>query len=62
MAVVQKVLRDADPRITSERYAHLEHDYLGADALYVPRGADADRRTPDPELNDMLTTFETPSG
>jgi hypothetical protein len=31
MAVVQKVLRHADPRITSERYAHLEHDYLGAE-------------------------------
>ena len=31
MAVVQKVLRHADPRITSERYAHLEQDYLGAE-------------------------------
>src|SRR5208283_3100570 len=28
MAVVQKVLRHSDPRITSERYAHLEQDYL----------------------------------
>jgi len=32
MAVVQKV-RHADPRITSERYAHLEQDYLGAENL-----------------------------
>ena len=31
MAVVQKVLRHADPRITSERYAHLEQAYLGAE-------------------------------
>jgi len=31
MAVVQKVLRHADPRITSERYANLEQDYLGAE-------------------------------
>jgi hypothetical protein len=31
MAVVQKVLRHADPRITSERYAQLEQDYLGAE-------------------------------
>ena len=29
--MVQKVLRHADPRITSERYAHLEQDYLGAE-------------------------------
>jgi hypothetical protein len=29
MAVVQKVLRLADPRITSERYAHFEQDSLG---------------------------------
>jgi hypothetical protein len=31
MAVVQEVLRRADPRITSERYAHLEQDYLGTE-------------------------------
>ena len=31
MAVVQKVLRHADLRITSERYAHLEQDHLGAE-------------------------------
>jgi hypothetical protein len=31
MAVVQQLLRHADPRITSERYAHLEADYLGAE-------------------------------
>ncbi len=31
MVMVQKVLRNADPRITSERYAHLEQDYLGAE-------------------------------
>jgi hypothetical protein len=31
MAVVQKMLRQADQRITSERYAHLEEDYLGAE-------------------------------
>ncbi len=31
MAVVQKVLRHVDPRITSERYAHLELDHLGAE-------------------------------
>ncbi len=31
MAAVQRVLRHADPRITSERHAHLEQDYLGAE-------------------------------
>jgi hypothetical protein len=31
MAVVQRILRHSDPRITSERYAHLEQDYLGAE-------------------------------
>jgi hypothetical protein len=31
MAVVPKVLRHANPRITSERYAHLQPDYLGAE-------------------------------
>jgi integrase len=31
MAVVQEVLRHADPRIGSKRYAHLEQDYLGAE-------------------------------
>ena len=31
MAVVQRILGHADPRITSERYAHLEQDYLGVE-------------------------------
>ena len=53
MAVVQKVLRHADPRITSDRYAYLEQDYLGAEmrklsllsridppSTQIPTGAD----------------------
>jgi hypothetical protein len=31
MAVVLTVLRCADPRITSERYAHLDQNYLTAE-------------------------------
>jgi hypothetical protein len=53
MAVVQKVLRHADPRITSERYAHLEQDYLGGGERELPHLR--------PEANGITDVFESPS-
>ena len=47
MAVVQTVLPHADPRITSERYSHLEQDYLGTEMRklsLIPPSKTRDRR------------------